>query len=248
MEFHTISNLLFLSFLNNFSIIERHACSKNRRIKIHETPARIYSHFRIREEEEFGNILLRIFVESFLLSLAREIGRFQVTESADGDDGVRRNGWLNYTKVPLTDRVGHAEPWQTSFPPSEDQFHAPAERWSSREALQKSISLEKYNFAIINNNKFSLQISTRKKYSREFYPLRRAPSPREEVTGRWEFERKSRLMRGRKLDDESRIESEKVRDGRSAYKKKQNGRLWRRTRNGGCNCFSIIIKWCTATR
>lgn len=26
-------------------------------------------------------------------------------------------------------------------------------------------------------------------------------------------------MRGRKLDDESRIESEEVRDGRSAYKK-----------------------------
>lgn len=128
---------------------------------------------------------------------------------------------------------------------SRSSWEMKLERGVAKEYL--SLELEN-NFAIINNNKFSLQISTRKKYSREFYPLRRAPSPREEVTGRWEFERKSRLMRGRKLDDESRIESEKVRDGRSAYKKKQNGRLWRRTRNGGCNCFPIIIKWCTATR
>lgn len=57
-----------------------------------------------------------------------------------------------------------------------------------RRCKRVSLSLERdtleNNFAIINNNKFSLQISTRKKYSREFYPLRRAPSPREEVTGR----------------------------------------------------------------
>lgn len=128
---------------------------------------------------------------------------------------------------------------------SRSSWEMKLERGVAKEYL--SLELEN-NFAIINNNKFSLQISTRKKYSREFYPLRRAPFPREEITGRWEFERKSRLMRGRKLDDESRIESEEVRDGRSAYKKKQNGRLWRRTRNGGCNCFPIIIKWCTATR
>lgn len=42
-----------------------------------------------------------------------------------------------------------------------------------------------------------------KKYSREFYPLGFYP-PREEIRGRWEFERKSRLMREEgegKLDD-----------------------------------------------
>lgn len=68
-----------------------------------------------------------------------------------------------------------------------------------------------------------------KKYSREFYPLGFYP-PREEIRGRWEFERKSRLMReeGGKVGRWSRIESGSGKfeaEEEGGCKRNENGRL-----------------------